>query len=289
MTFVDFIKKYYLPQPQKEIYFVLNNLGIYNDIENSLNDFYHAAENKNKNQIISNFALTSRELVTYFYKSLCKIKPGKQKTRTEQKIAELAVYLIRDTYQHSGLELFEYFELLIQTARKTYTKHSWNFSVLEKLLNFDNIKALAIEEKEKKPGNTIKLSKPVKLNWQGDKQLDLFVDDLTKIFQGVKTKKQVYLLFDTVKTDFKIELPSKHLLPFLTLFHDLHDYGAIKVIGNRGLFVYLHQHLQAPPNDKFPKRDFRKLRHDAKYNEILKNNISMVIKPLLDKYCSNGH
>ena len=158
---------------------------------------------------------------------------------------------------------------------------------MEKLLNFDNIKAFAIAEKEKKHGNTIKLSKPVKLDWQGEKQLDLFIDDLTKTFYGVKCKRLVYLLFDVIKTDFKIELPSKHLLPFLTLFYELHETGAIKVIGNRGLFVYLHQHLQAPSNDMYPKRDFRKLRHEAYKNKNLKNEISRIIKPLLDKYCES--
>jgi hypothetical protein len=287
MTFDDFIKKYYSQQQQAEIVFVLKNLCIYNDIESTLNDFYQAVDSRNKNQIISQFTFTSREFVMTIYKTLHAIKPGKQKIGTEQKIAELAIYLIRDTYQLSGLELFEYFELLLQTVRKTYSKHSWDFSVLAKLLNFDNIKAIA--KKEKKNGNFIKLSKPVKLNWQGDKQLDLFIDDLIRTFNGLKAKKQIFLLFDETKSDFKIELPSKHLLPFLALFHELHVSKIIHVIGNRGLFVFLHQHLQALSKDRYPNRDFRKLRHESVQNENVKNNISRIIKPLLDKYSQNGH
>lgn len=288
MTFAAVIEKYYLPNQQAEIVFMLNDLCIYSDIESSLNDFYKAANSKNKIEIISQFVLTSREFVTTIYKSLHGIDSCGQKARAEQKIAELTVYLIKGCYQLSGLEFFEYFDLLIQTTRKTYAKNCWDFSALEKLLSFDNIKVFAITDREKKGRGVFELSKPVKLDWQGEKQLDLFVDDLTKTFHEVRPKKQVYLLFDLIKTDFKIELSSKHLLPFLSLFHELHESGAIKVIGNRGLFVYLNQHLQAPPEDKYPKRDFRKLRHEAWQNEKIKRDISRIIKPLLDKYCSNG-
>lgn len=288
MTFTDFIKKYYSPHEQAEVIFILTDLCVYSDIESSLNDFYQAVASRNKNGIISQFALTSREFLTTIYPPLHRIISAEQKAKTELKIAEMATYLIRETYQLSGLELLEYFDLLTETARKTYAKHGWDFSVLEILLNPGNIKAFAIAEKEKKNRATIKLSTPVKLDWHGEKQLDLFVDDLTKTFQEVRCKKQVYLLFDRIRTDFKIELPSKHLLPFLTLFSALHESGAIKVIGNRGLFVCLHQHLQAPPKDKYPKRDFRKLKHEAEQNEKTKSNISRIIKPLLDKYCTNG-
>jgi len=288
MTFADFLKKYYLPHQQAEIIFILNDLCIYHNIQSSLNDFYLAAQSHNKYGIISQLVLTSREFVTCIYKPLHDIRHGQQKVTKEQKIAELATFLVRETYYLSALEPAEYFDLLIETARKTYDKYGWDFSVLERLLNPANIKLVTLTGKEKNNDNSSMFSKPVNLDWQGDKQLDLFVDDLTKTFQQVSCKKQLYLLFDPLKTDFKIELPSKHLLPFLTLFYVLHESGAIKVIGNRGLFVYLRKHLQAPPKDKYPKRDFRKLRHEAERNEKTKNNISRVIKPLLDKYCCNG-
>jgi hypothetical protein len=129
----------------------------------------------------------------------------------------------------------------------------------------------------------------VKLDWQGKKQLDLFVDDLTKTFQGIKFRKQLYLLFDNIQPDFKIELPSKYLVSFITLFYGLHKNQTIKMTGNRGLFVYLRQHLQAPLKENYPKRDFRKLRHEAEQNKNTKNSITRIIKPLLDKYCRNHY
>ncbi len=286
MTFEFFLVKYYSPPQHAEIISVLNNLCIYREIEFSINDLYCVANSKNKIEIISQLTFAIRDFVATIYMPLHSMKPGKQKARAEQKIAELAVNLIRDTYQLSGFGLSEYYNFFMLTIRKIYASYSWNFSVLEKLLNFDRTKAFDLEEKEKNNLNSIKLSKPVKLVWQGNRQLDLFIDDLIKTFKGIKCKKPVYFLFDEKKIDFKIELLSKHLLPFLTLFHHLHDYGAIKVIGNRGLFVYLHQHLHPPKNDSYPNRDFRKLRHEALQNENVKNNIYQIIKPLLYKYCT---
>jgi len=164
--------------------------------------------------------------------------------------------------------------------------HEGDLSIPDQLLIVETIKALIDSEKEKKYQFRAQPSKPIKLAWFGQKQLDLFVDDLIKTFQGMKSKKQIYLLFDTRQADFKIELPSRHLPPLLCLFYELHQTGAIKVNGNRGLFVYLHEHFIAPQQDFYPKRNFRKLRYDAMQNLRIKKQISKMIKPLLDKYCS---
>ena len=286
MTFAHFIKKNYSPEEQEEIKFILREFLIYDAIESSLNDFYQATDSKNKSEIISQLVLTCREFVMIIYEPLYANQFSKQKETMGDKLTTFVNYLISDTYQLSGLKPFEYFELLKQTIRKTCSKHSWDVTILEKWLKADNVNVFS---REMKDACIPKFSKPIKLSWQGEKHLDLFVDDLAKSFKGVKGKKQVYHLFDEVKADFKIDLPSKYLLTFLILFNDLHEYGTIKVVGNRGLFVYLHQHLQAPPKDKYPKRDFRKLRHEAEQNEKVKNNITRIIKPLLDKYCDHRH
>lgn len=288
MSFVDFIDKYYIPSQKTEIYFILNNLCIYSDIETSLNDFYSSTKNKNKIEIISQFTLTCREFVITIYKSIHNIIPNEQKAGIEQQLTVFTNYLISDTYQISGLSQLEYFGLLKQVILKTYKKNFWDFSVLETWLNPDHLKALTIQEKKNKNRYKNNISKPIKLDWQGNMPLDLFIYDLTKIFNVVKCKKQVYNLFDQLKADFKIDLPSTYLLPFLTLFYELHKSAVIKVVGNRGLFVFLSQHLQAPLNDSYPKRDFRKIRQEGKTKPEIKKNISGKIKPLLDKYCNNG-
>ncbi|MBL7810823.1 MAG: hypothetical protein JNL57_01250 [Bacteroidetes bacterium] len=287
MTFADFFEKYYLPHQQTEIVLLLSDLCIYSEIETSLNDFYETTNSKHKNEIVSQFVLTIRDFTTTINKRLHDIEQSEHKNKIEQKIVELSIYLIRDTYYLSGLEQAEYFDLLKQTIKKTYAKHSWDFTALETLLNLDNINTFATTE-NKKRRNTIKLSKPIQLDWKSSQPLDFFVDDIIKTFKGIKTKTQLYSLFNLIETDFKVELPSKHLLPFLTLFYELHECEAIKVIGNRGLFVYLKQHLQPPTKDKYPRREFRKLRHEAEVDEKTKNEISRMIKHLLDKYCMDG-
>lgn len=284
MNFDDFLKSYYSADKQSEIVNCLNNLSVYHDIENLLNNFYEAAGQGNKKEIITRFMITCEELATGIQSALDETCPGLEKRKTEQKIKDFIVYLITDTYHHSGLDIEEYFGLLRQTVGKTHPQNSFDFSVMEKVLSFSNNKAPGMEDQERKNGIAIK---PVKLHWQGEKQLDFFIDDLIKTFQGIKCKRLLYLLFDIIDADFKIELKSKYLIPFLTLFHELHESGKIKVIGNRGLYVYLYQHLQPPQNDSYPKRDFRKLRYEAVQNERSKNEIFRMIGPLLNKYmCS---
>lgn len=284
MNFDYFITKYYSTDKLSEIINCLNKLSIYNEVECILNRFYQVAGDGNKTEIITQFAITCEELATSIQIALDETCPGLEKRKTEQKIKDFIVYLITDTYHHSGLCIQEYFDLLRQTVGKTHPQNSFDFSVMEKLLSFSNKEAIGMAEPEKKHVNGIK---PVKLHWQGEKQLDFFIDDLIKTFQGIKCKRQLYLLFDAADTDFKIELKSKYLIPFLTLFHELHESGKIKVIGNRGLYVYLHQHLQPPQNDSYPKRDFRKLRYEAIQNERSKNEILRIISTLLNKYMCN--
>ncbi|MGZ3861186.1 MAG: hypothetical protein ACXVMS_16740 [Flavisolibacter sp.] len=288
MAFVEFLEKYYLPDKQRELSFLLNRLSIYEDVQACLETFYQSAESKNKIEIVSQLVSTVRGFLVLIYKSFQCLPAGLLQITAEQIIGEFLFYLMKETWQISGLYLSEYFGLLFQTTRKTFDNNGWNVFIFEKWLGFDVIKPFATEEKQRYLNCPIAFSKPVKLDWLGEKQLDFFVDDLAKTFQGVKTKKQLFHLFDSQESDFKIELPSRYLLSFLCLFYELHGSGSIRVTGNRGLFIYLQGHLQAPLDDHYPKRNFRKLRYDAEHNLKLQKQISKQIKPLLDKYCHSG-
>lgn len=288
MTFVSFLDRYCLPQQQIEIISVLDQLEIRLDIETIIDEFYDVVKSGNKNEITAQFVLTVRDFITLVNSKLQNHIASEDKTNKEKKVVELAVYLIRDTFICSQLQRVEYFEILRQTVEKTYIKKGWDFSALGLLFNLDNIQAFAIQEKENKQHDKVKLSKPIQFKWMSLLQFDCFIDDLVKTFSGVKTKTLLYKLFDLLETDFKVTLPSKHLVSFLILFYELHKCGVITVGGNRGLFVYLERHLAPPLNDKYPKRSFRKLRHEAEQNEKIKKEKLMMIKPLLDKYCSTG-
>ncbi|MBL7731022.1 MAG: hypothetical protein JNM88_07575 [Chitinophagaceae bacterium] len=287
MTFGDLIKRSFSSYQHAEMLFVLSDLGIHRQIESAVDDFYRAAATGNRYGILSQFSLTTTEFVRAVYPVIMEMEPGFRKLRAEMKIADLATCLVQETGCLCGLEQQQYIELLTETVKNTYLKHNWDFTVLEKLLKPGAI-SFFTGHTQNNDQTTARNGKPVTLDWRGDKQLDLFVDDLTRTFQPVRCKKHVYSLFDKMKTDFKIELHSRHLPAFLTLFSELHESGVIKVTGNRGLFVYLHQHLQAPKEDRYPKRDFRKLKHEAEQNERLKDHISRMIKPLLDKYGAAG-
>lgn len=284
MTFVDFLNKYYPSEQQHEVIFMLNQHGIYQNIETSLYDFYKSVGNRSHTEIVEQLVVTIGEFVSNTQKPLVNNKSEPQSQLMKKHVSDLAIHLIKDTYRLSGLESSTYTDLLTQVIRNTSYKNSWDFLILESLLSFDDFQAPEVSKKAKN-NDKKKHSKPLRLDWNGNHPLDFFMDDLIKIFKGVKSKRKLYQLFQNNALDFKIEMPSKYLLSFLNLFYHLHECGTIKVIGNRGLFIFLNRHLQAPPNDLYPQRDFRKLRCESSNNNYSKQKIFTVIKPLLDKYC----
>ncbi|MFT3911607.1 MAG: hypothetical protein QM737_19435 [Ferruginibacter sp.] len=218
MVFIDFIKKYYPPLQQKELIGFLNDLNVYNNIDDSINNFYNAAKRENKMEVIAHLALTCSELVTIIHGPLHHAKTVYQKSRIAQKMGELAGYLINNTYKLSGLGIYEYSALINQIIRRTSSKYSWDYSIIKKLLATYNIRALVIEEKEKNNTKAFHRSKRINIKWLGSKPLDLFIDDLAKTFKGVKSKKQVYHLFDEMKTDFNVVVPLQTFYPFSICF-----------------------------------------------------------------------
>ncbi|MFA5781398.1 MAG: hypothetical protein WC868_03915 [Bacteroidales bacterium] len=288
MNFTDFLEKYYLPYQQSEIVILLNNISAYQTIEYTINEYYKSIEGHNKHEIISQLVLTIRDYITAINKGLQTIEQDCAKATAEMQIIELSIYLIKETYNLSSLDRTDYFDILKQTIKKIYKKYSWDFSVLDSLLNLENLKNYSKEYNKQESISELKLSKPIQIDWKGSLPLDYFIDDLVKVFKCIKSKSSVYKLFDKIDDDFEIYLSSKYLLAFLSLFYELHQCHTILVVGNRGLFVYFQRHLKPPKYDKYQNREFRKLRHEAFQNEKTKNEISKIIKPLLDKYCNQG-
>lgn len=285
MTFADFLEKYYLPSGKTEIVQLLNNISAYKPIEYAINEFYISTEMQNTHNILSQLILTINDYIEAINRGLQIIENKELKKNSEKKILELSIYLIKETYQLSALSRLEYFEILKETIKKTYKKHSWDFSILDSLLNIENIKNYSNENVEVTKSK-IKLSKPFQIEWNSKLHLDYFIDDVVNTFNGIKSKASLYKLFDKIDDDFEIHLNSKYLVTFLSLFYELHQRKTISIIGNRGLFVYLQNHLKPPIRDKYPKREFRKIRYEAFENEKIKNEILKAINPLLDKYCS---
>ncbi|MBN2894003.1 MAG: hypothetical protein JXL97_19190 [Bacteroidales bacterium] len=285
MTLHDFLEKYYLPSGKTEIVKLLNEISAYKTVEYAINEFYISIEKQNRNNILSQLVLTINGYTEAINNGLQIISNKELKINNERKILELSIYLIKETYQLSTLPRLEYFEILKETVEKTYKKHSWDFLILDSLLNLENIKNYSEEIVEIKK-DKIKLSKPIQIEWNSNFPLDFFIDDVVNTFSGIKTKATLFKLFDKIDDDFEIHLNSKYLVTFLSLFYELHQCKTISIIGNRGLFVYLQNHLKPHPRDKYPKREFRKLRFEAFENEKIKNEVLKTINPLLDKYCS---
>lgn len=290
MSFVDFLNRYYSESQRSEISFILHELQIYKKMEICMNDFYASVHQKNKIEIISYIVLTCRELVIMIYNSTKHINSYSQEPSIEQKLILFVGNLIDDTCRLSQMSSAEYQKFLEAIVKKIYEKNFWNFSRLSKFRTVYVVttKTTILKTNAERAGGTspyLKRSMPLRLDWQGRKPLDLFIFDLVYVFKISKYRKQVYYLFSCGGGDFKIELESKHLLPFLSLFYELHKSQIIRVVGNRGLFVYLSQHLQPPSHDRYPNRDFRKIREEANTKLLTKEVIYKKINPLLEKYC----
>lgn len=286
MSFNDFLKTYYPDVEGVEPNHSFRDENTHFNIESILRE-HQSVSTKNLNIAHSEKEYTGKKCsqINVQLDSEKNSNGISQKSNKRSKASIFLRQIIYASYKASGLKENEYFNLLKKIVGKTRSKGEIESSLFEQqVLPSEFILSVDRTFNLKQKTKTFSL-RHMSLHWLGEAHLDLFVRDLIKTFNGIKPTKNVFKLFESDTSDFKVILPSKHLRSFITLFYKLHKAGVIKVIGNRGLYVYLQNHLEAPENDKYPKRAFRKLRHEAEKNNTVKNNISRTIKPLLIKYC----
>lgn len=285
MTFPNFLKTYYPPVRQAEMKMLLVELKIPESLHDSLQDFFTANDAGNRFDHLSQIVLTCRQMNETLFLCLPHVHPARR-IRVVQLLTALINDLFDWTCRNSTINPGVCFRLIRYTSQQACQRYDVPAPDWDTLINADNKRLLKHARESTRLGRH-PASPPTRLSWQGRKQLDLFVNDVTRVF-GVKAKKMIYLLFDSEPADFKIRLASKHLISFLTLFHELHESGIIRVRGNRGLYVYLHRHILAPPKDAYPRRDFRKLRSEAARNEKLKVAAERIVAPFIVKYGRSG-
>lgn len=284
MTFDKFLDKYYSSIQRKEIVSILKRLHIFIFVESNLDKFYKTAECNVKSEITSHLVISVDRFVTCFHKTYCEIQLLEQNGRIQREIKKLIIFIIDDIWENSGLDFSTFFRILAEGIMKAIAELSSNLYLLSASSTFLDVGASTVECISQRAYSRVRQSAPVRLCWRGEKHLDFFVEDLIKTFPGLKPRRLIYFLFEMELRDFKIELSPKYLLHFLTLFHKMHNSGAIKVLGNRGLFIYLRQHLRPPVNERYPKRDFRKLCYEAGLDTKMRNEITAVINPILGRY-----
>jgi hypothetical protein len=283
MTFIDFIKRNYTPEQQPILIGLMKKLNVYDEIGLTHTKLRQAANSGNTGRIISQLVFTTSECIVVLKQKVENSSLGKRKTEVEISLLEMFSFMLIEAYPFSGLQPLTYMNLVEDIVKKKQAKYGWDIGRIEKALILS--KAAVIERFREDERVQINTTKASHLDWRGDIALDIFLFDLGNCFNGANRLKNTFNLFEVQQTDYKINLPSAQLVPFLCLFHELHQGGIIAVKGNRGLFVFLQTHLQAPAGECYPNRDFRKLRYEAGKNSIKKAQIQHSLHSLLDKYC----
>lgn len=262
MKFKDFLDKYYLTSSAKEVTAILTKLKILDQISITIDEFYIESPTKDIQLFDLQLILTISDFVSNVNSALALVNNIETKTKYQNELIKLGIFLIKETYQISKYSKNKYFKILKTTLQKVYKKHSWNFDELNNLLRLDIIEQIENENAIPNSRNTIKFSSTY-LEWNEEAPpLDLFLSDLKDYFKITKSSS-LRLLFQPLVNDFEIEIKMKHLMGFIILFEKLHLTNTIKIKKSRGLFKYLQSHLVSKNND-LPLKDFRKYKFDFK-------------------------
>lgn len=263
MEFPQFLEKYYLHSQIQQLTNQLNELGIYMSIAETIREFYVENPERNVDDFHTQLILTISEFVTITNNALAKVKNLDEKFEYQESLTYLSVYLIKETYQISQYSKSKYFNVLRTTLQKVYKKHGWNFEALSEMLRLDRIEQIEHDNQESKSTKVIR-TKVTFFEWNSKIPIDLFYSDVKEYFK-LKSLKELYYFFQYVVSDFSISLKPDLLLHFIILFDKLY-YCESKIIlikGNKGVLAYLQKHLK-PTTGAFPKKDFRKLKHELK-------------------------
>lgn len=262
MKFKDFLDKYYLTSSAKEVTAILTKLKILEQISQTIVEFYIESPTKDIQSFDLQLILTISDFVSTINTALSLVNKIETKANYQNKLTELGIFLIKETYQISKYSKQKYFKILRTTLQKVYKKHSWNFDELNNFLRLDIIEKIENENSVSITSNTIK-SNSTYLEWnENAPAIDLFLSDIKDYFK-LKNSSSLRLLFQPVIKDFVIEINKKHLMGFLVLFELLHLNKTITIKYSRGLFKYLQSHLVSKNND-LPLKDFRKYKFDFK-------------------------
>ncbi len=259
MNFDQFLNTYYLPSELKSLQTFLQSNGLFSEAEKIIDQFFINTRFPELESSIVQVVLTIRDFTVLANSFISQQSDLTSKEESQSHFIRLAVYLIKETYEISGLSKRQYFVILKSTLKKVYHAHGWNFDELTKILNLDVIEQYSSDKIEHKITGRSILTKAVSFIWLSKVHLDIFVTDFSNYFK-VSKAKDVHLLFQSVIHEFEIKISPKRLHHLLVLFDTLHKKRTIKLSGSRGLFSHLENHFK-PSEGTFPGMEFRKLKY----------------------------
>lgn len=286
MKFKDFLDKYYLTTSAKEVTTILTKLKIHEQIAQTIDEFYIESPSEDIQSFELQLILTISDFVSTVNTALALVNKIETKTKYQNELTKLGIFLIKETYQISKYSKNKYFKILRTTLQKVYKKYNWNFEELNNLLRLDIIEQIESENSIPKTRNTIKFTSTY-LEWNEDAPpIDLFISHVKEYFK-IKSISSLRMIFQPVVNAFEIEISKKHLMGFLVLFELLHQSKTITIKKSRGLFKYLQSHLVSAKND-LPLKDFRKSKFDFKEKHENYKAFVSVINKEFSKYFLKG-
>lgn len=285
MHFNSFLEKHYLSDSLQELKNLLQKLGIEQQLEKYIDDYFNNTKLTNIENTIVQLSFTISNFTTTINKSLTHLTDTKEAATIT--LVELGIRLIKETYKASNLPKDSYFNTLRFTLQKVYFNYGWDFSQLENILDLDKLHNYSRLQQTTQPAKEILTGKKIYFEWMHPKIDECkFLEDLKTTF-SIK-KSNVALLFDKVQTDFTITIHSKHLEPFLILIQHFYNEKIILAKGNKGFLKYLETHLKPPQNDSYPKSKFKKICNECFKNEVRLKKIETQISYMLQRYSKKG-
>ena len=294
MDFSGLLKKHYDESQQKALICFLLEQQLFQLISDTTERFFASDVDSNQNELLKRFGNDAAPIITRVSQWLSRQETGGETNHNSGILFTLLLCLTTEALHYTRLkphDIYPEINALVMADPYLAEHHRCSFYRFTDMLQEKCLKT--------PPPGEIPISNPhnsqsVYFIWQGfpeDKEnhisLCIFLDDLITLMPGLRPRKYVSRLFEAGRSDYKITLPSHHLLCFLALFHHLHSCHRIVCKNNRGLFVHLKEHLQPPPNDFYPDwKDFAKLLHKELSLPQNRLTICKTIKPLCDKYCN---
>ncbi len=275
---------------------LLHTHNVYSDFEKASNHFFQHATQINT-EIHS--MLFGDVVNDYFFLANEWMQSAEQPPHSENDrlmLMHFITSMISEAIHFAHIERQVYCAILKERMQSESNTISWNDLIFYIFVGEIELAGMPHDKKMQKVASGSSSNPNTYFVWQidaSDKEnhisLDAFIYDLTSTFPGVKNKKTIALLFDPQAKDYYITVPNEHLHAFLTVFHKLHRCKRIKCMYNRGLYLHLQPHLQAPPYEKLPTRkNYYKLVSDAQHDTNLNMQILRKTKDLLDKYSLKG-
>jgi hypothetical protein len=286
------IQNNYTVEQAKALIHLLQSQGLYCAMQRHSDVFYQAKAAPGSPAMLQQFRIYVQAMIGLFSEWLLQGKPGPHKQKTIDAMLRLFTFLAIEAKAFSRLKRHESFPVLQELLHSEPGLLLWERYSNYILIDYLKLKAYKKAAKKQMVAVNRANCREAYFIWcrfatddYHTVHLDAFIEDLRKLMKGLGAGKYIGLLFSTDPPEFKIVVPKKYLLAYLAVFYELHRCGRILCRNNKGIFVHLQSHIEAPEGQTLPAwTEFGKWFQREMKNETTCKTTYTFIKDLLNKY-----